>query len=324
MIAGALGIRTAAWRRWSTRDVHARAARRRRGRPLAIDADVRARIRACYDQHYRAWGPQVLACWCAREGLGSYSATTIARVIADLMPPPVPEPAPRRYEVTRSDAVWGEDGAGFTERKRKKELLLVQDEHARHTLANRLADGPARENDVIANLEQAFRRYGAPLVLKHDGGKIFHGEAMCDLLARWGVIALTGPRSWPGYNGKSERKIRDVRTTEHALRRHGIRGALRDRLDLVFEDLDEVRPRPMLGGCTAREVYERDRGGLPDRASFIQEVDDETRQRRARARTRRQWQAARRHAIEAVLFRHGLLREIPDVSRNSAAEKGTK
>jgi len=115
-------------------------------------------------------------------------------------------------------AVWAEDGAGFRERGRKKELLVIQDEHSRYKVNHRLVDGPATGEDVCDYLEQAFEQHGAPLVLKHDGGAIFHTEGVRNLLRRWGVIELTGPRYYPQYNGKKERSIRDIKSYERAMR----------------------------------------------------------------------------------------------------------
>ena len=308
MIAEALGITTDALRHYESRRVKPPT---RRGRPEVIDATTRLQIRNCYELHHKQWGPQVLREWCKRDGLGTWSASTISKVIEDLQTPEPESPAPRRYEVTCSDVMWSEDGTGFGRGNNKQELLVAQDEHARLKLADRLVKGPAREADVLSYLEQAFRVHGPPLVLKHDGARIFHTEKMRELLHRWDVIDLTSPRYWPGYNGKQERSMRDIKSMERALRKDGLGRNLRERLDLTLHDLNEERPRPVLGGCTAREVYERDKIDNINRDAFALEVRRKTRKLRAAARTRSERQAARRHAIEAVLSRHGLLRELP-------------
>ena len=283
----------------------------RRGRPEVIDAASRLKIRNCYELHHKQWGPKVLAEWCKREGLGCWSPSTITNVIADLRETKVQPPPPRRYEITRSGVMWSEDGTGFGHGRNKQEMLVAQDEHARFKVATRLANGPAKEKDVICYLDAAFQKHGAPLVLKHDGGKIFHGERMRELLREWKVIDLTSPRYWPGYNGKQERSMRDIHGMERALRRDGVGRNLLGRIDLAMHDLNDERPRPMLAGCTAREVYDRGRIGDIDRDAFALEVRRETRKLHATARSRHERRTARRHAIEAVLSRHGLLREMP-------------
>ena len=316
MMAEVLGTSTPTLSRWLSRKSHPPASPARLGRPAVIGEAVRERIRACYLDHYGQWGPQVLAAWCRREGLGKWCASTIAEVIADLREECEDQPAPLRYEITASGVMWSEDGAGFRERGRRKELLIAQDEHARFKVSHRLVSGPADGSDVVAYLEEAFQRYGPPLVLKHDGGSIFHMESMHKLLERYSVVELTGPRAWPRYNGKKERSIRDVRSYERAMRRSGVEGTLEQRLDATVDDLNFERPRPVLGGRTAIEAFVEDRITLPKRQEFRKEVETATTRRRVRARSRWELKEARRRAVEEVLSAYGLMKEIGDVSRN--------
>jgi len=173
VMAEVLAISPSALSRWLDRRQRP-ATVARCGRPCVIDAEARERIRACYAEHLGQWGPQVLAGWCRREGLGDWSASTVAVVVADLREPKPAVPPPVRYEITASNVMWSEDGTGIKLRGRKQELLVVQDEHARCKLNWELADGPATSKDVHSYPEQAFGRHGAPLVLKHDGDAIFH------------------------------------------------------------------------------------------------------------------------------------------------------
>jgi transposase InsO family protein len=243
----------------------------------------------------------------------------VAAVIADLRAEPEVAPDPIRYEIMAPNVMWSEDGTGFKEKGRKKELLIAQDEHARFKVNTRLVDGPARESDVVCYLEEAFERYGPPLVIKHDGDAIFHGDRMQKLLHRYEVLDLTGPRSYPQYNGKKERSIRDVKSYERALRRSGKRLTLRERLDEAIQDLNEERPRPVLGGHTAREVFTQNNIKLTDRQCFRKEVDRTEQRLLATARSRWERRSARRRAIEGVLLRYSLMKESGDVSRNYEA-----
>ena len=296
----------------------------RLGRPEVIGAPERERIRACYRDHFGEWGPRVVAAWCERKGLGSWSPGTIAAAIADLREEKEPEPAPVRYEMTASNVMWSEDGTGFRKRRRKRELLVVQDEHSRRKLHWRLAEGPARSDDVHAYLSEAFDRYGAPLVLKHDGDAIFHEERVAELLRSHGVVELTVPRGYPRYNGKQERSMRDIKSYERALRRHRVGRSLRQRLMATMRDLNEDRPRPVLGGRTANEAYERGRRTLPDRAAFIAEVEDTERKLNEVATSRHERNSAHRRAVEKVLMRHSLMTLEGDVSHNSCGETWTE
>lgn len=307
MVAEALGVTPRALEVWQERQAAACVLDKPRGRPQVIPPEARERIRACYTARFGQWGPRVLKSWCEREGLGSWSAGTIAKVIADLREPEEPDPPSLRLEVTAPDVMWSEDGTGFGRRSRKRELLVVQDEHSRLKLNSRLVKGPAGSRDVVCYLKEAFDRYGAPLVLKHDGDGIFHEKNVGRLLDEHGVVSLTSPPGWPGYNGKTERSMRDIKSYERAMRRHGVRGRLEDRLNITLTDLNEERPRPMLGGRTAAEAYRDRRGALPDRRTFIRSVDQEEARLRSAATSRREARSARRRAIENVLVRDGLM-----------------
>jgi hypothetical protein len=322
-MAEVLQITPAALARWQHRQGDGDEVATGRGRPYAVLPAARLRIRACYEAHFGQWGPQVLREWSLREGLGEWCAATIDQIISDLKEPDTKPKAKRRYEVTQSGVMWSEDGAGFRQRGQKWELVVAQDEHARYKVGHRLVAGPAQERDVVTYLEAAFEKHGAPLVLKHDGGKIFHGEQVQALLEKWQVLDLTGPAYWPPYNGKKERSIRDIKGYERAMRRHGVGRTLSDRLDATIKDLNEDRPRPMLGGRTAREAYEAGRGPLPDRAELRKEVELQENRLMSLATCRRQVRGARRRAVEVVLSRHGLLRETGDVSRDFSSDRAT-
>ena len=316
MIAEALDITEHGLSRWQRRNGSQSQVGKRRGRPEVIPRAARECIRACYVAHYGQWGPQVMRQWCRRENLGLWSAGAIAAVIKDLREELPERPKPTRYEISAPNVMWSEDGTGFRERGGKQELLVIQDEHSRLKLGHRLTDGPADEDAVCEYLAKAFAKHGAPLVLKHDGASIFHGDRVTRLLAEHRVTALTGPRSYPQYNGKQERSMRDIKSYERAMRRHGVRGTLQERLDATVHDLNEDRPRPILRGRTAREAYEDDHVELPDREIFIQEVDRIEQELRSAARSRREVKAARRRAVEQVLLSYGLMREWSDMSHN--------
>lgn len=316
MTAQTLGVSPAALRSWQTRQQKTPTAERR-GRPEVIPPAAREQIRRCYREHYRQWGPRVLAAWCDREGIGRWSHGAIERVIADLREPQQKPPPPVRYEMTASDVMWSEDGTGFGNRQRKQELLVLQDEHSRLKLNWSLVRGPAQASDVVSYLEQAFIKYGAPLVLKNDGDSIFHEQQVARLLDRYGVVLLTSPPYWPGYNGKTERAMKDIKSYERSMRRHGVRGSLDERLDVTMQDLNEDRPRPVLQGRTAREAYQD--GGkvpLPDRQKFRAAVDMEELDLLRAARTRKDLDNAHRRAIENVLLRDGLMVVTGNVSHD--------
>jgi transposase InsO family protein len=287
---------------------------RKLGRPLAVAAEVRLKIRNCYMEHYKQWGPRTLADWCRREGLGYYSPSTISCIIDGIRDSPPPKEKPRRYEITAPGVLWSEDGAGFRDWGRKRELLLLQDECSRYKVNTRLVKGPAKSDDVCDYLREAFDKHGAPLVLKHDGDSIFHEDRVQKLLESYGVINLKSPARYPPFNGKMERSIRDIKSYERAMKRFDSGSTLGYRIEIAIHDLNEERPRPVLGGRTAREVFEGKRRPLPDRRRFYNEVMEAEQMMLSESCTRKQKDDARRRAVEMVLLRKGLMKEITDVS----------
>ena len=323
MIAEALGVSSCALVRWSDRQAQARSSNPR-GRPTVIDEEVGAMIRKCYLAHYGQWGPRVLASWCSREGLGNWSAGTVAAVVADLRTEEEKAPAPVRFEMTATGVMWSEDGTGFRQKGKKQELLVVQDEHSRRKLNWELVDGPATSRQVKRYLKAAFAKYGAPLVLKHDGDGIFHTPEITALLEKHGVLDLTSPAGHPGYNGKMERSMRDIKSYERAMRNFGHKGTLKARIDSTMEDLNEARPRPVLGGRTACEAYTEGLSELPDRRLFRQEVKLKEQKLLSTARSRSEVRSARRRAIEQTLWCYGLMEIEGNVSHDFWSEVRTK
>jgi hypothetical protein len=309
--------------RWITRQQRAPALPKKLGRPEVIPTEARWKIRECYTRHYGQWGPKVLSLWAKRQGIGTFSSGAIARIIADLKEQPEQKPKPRRYDLIAPFVMWSEDGAGFRERKRKKELLVLQDEYSRYKINRRLVPGPAQSGDVCEYLKQSFDRHGAPLVLKHDGGSIFHEKQVTDLLHQYGVVSLISPPRYPPYNGRKERSIRDIKSYERAMKRKQPDSTLAGRIDAAITDLNEERPRPVLNGRIARELFDNDRIPLPNRRRFISEVKATERMLKDHARSRRDRRSARRKAIEEVLSVYGLLVDRADVSTYLRAETAT-
>ena len=323
MIAEALGIGPDSLSRWLERQEYLSWSDRC-GRPCVVDSKTRVKVRECYSAHLGQWGPQVLVAWCRREGLGNWSAGTLAAVVDDLREPKEVLPAPVRYEITASNAVWSEDGTGFLQGGRKQELLVVQDEHSRRKLNWDLATGPATSWNVARYLKCAFEKHGAPLVLKHDGDVIFHTPEIRALLEKYEVLDLTSPAGHPGYNGKQERSMRDIKSYERAMRKHGDKGSLAGRIGVTMKDLNDDRPRPVLGGRTAREAYIAGLNQLPDRKLFRASVESKEQELLASATSRSEARKAHRKAIEQALWSYGLLSIEGKVSHDFLLEVGTK
>lgn len=321
MVALIVGITFQAFSKWLCKQLSPEEVTCKLGRPEVMEPEVVRAFQQRYLDSYKTWGTHVLREWGIRQGHGAFAPGTISRTIKPLRDEPPEKVKPKRYEITAPDVMWSEDGTGFKQNGYKQELLVLQDEHARFKLNRRLVDGPAKAQNVHDYLKDAFEKYGPPLVLKHDGHSVFHEKDVQDLLQRHGVVDLTGPVHYPKYNGKKERSIRDIKTFERAMRRHGPKDTmLIQRIDAAIHDLNEERPRPVLGGKTAREVYENTPRIAVDRAQFRKEVDLRESQLKASARSRKEQDSARRRAIEQVLLVYGLMAKREDVSTISTTQ----
>ncbi|MCP4602309.1 MAG: transposase [Proteobacteria bacterium] len=296
---------------------------KKRGRPESIDSEARWKIRKCFQEHFGQWDSTVLREWAIREGIGSWSASTIAKVIADLKPKPEPKPKSKRYEITASMVMWSQDGTQFKDHRKKKELLVLQDECARYKANWRLAAKAATADDVVDYLRVSFEKHGAPLVLKQDGASIFRDEKVRQLLSEYYVVDLTSPPGYPQYNGKKERSMRDIKSYERALRKNRVSDSLETRIELTMNDLNNDRPRPVLKGQTAREVFQQKQTRLPNRRRFKMEVETKQLELEDTAKNITEIKAARRRAVIEVLSNYGLLNWGGNVSTNFQAETGT-
>jgi hypothetical protein len=293
------------------------------GRPESIDADARWKIRSCYQQHFGQWGSEVLSWWVKREGIGCWVPDTIAKVIADLKPKPEKKRKPLRYEITEPMVMWSEDGAGFKDGKRKREAMILQDECARYKVHTRLAEGPASEQHVLEYLEEAFQTHGAPLILKQDNIAYQNTEAVQKLCNRHGVLLLNSPVHYPQYNGKKERSVRDIKGYIRALQRNDVGENLEEQLALAVHDLNVDRPRPVLGGHTAQEVFAHRQHRLPNRKQFLIRVQTKQLELEEKAVDRKEKEAARRRAVEQVLLHYDLIKWKGNVSANLKAKTAT-
>ncbi len=88
-------------------------------------------------------------------------------------------------------------------------------------------------------------------------------------------------------------------------------------------DLNGERPRPVLNGRTAWEVFEGDQRQLPQRSVFRKEERKVEEKRLVVACSRKEQASARRKAVEAVLLSYGLFKEIVDVSPKLNSEIAT-
>jgi hypothetical protein len=92
-----------------------------------------------------------------------------------------------------------------------RHVLAVRDLASRRQLLLRPTPQPDA-GIAVATLEHLFIAGTAPLVFKSDNGSPFVAEAFAALLARWQVVPLLSPPSWPAYNGAIEAGFSSAKT----------------------------------------------------------------------------------------------------------------
>ena len=112
--------------------------------------------------------------------------------------------ATRHLEWCLPGSVWATDTTEIKIGDAKYYVQTIRDLASRYTITPYLNHVPTDE-EVAHMLEEAFKRYGAPLFLKRDNGKNENGTAVAAVLAAWHVIPLNSPVAYPQYNGSVER-----------------------------------------------------------------------------------------------------------------------
>jgi len=188
-------------------------------------------------------------------------------------------PRRRRRRVPRSstpfahadapNAVWCIDFKGdFLVGRRRCYPLTVTDAYSRYLLAC-VALGNTRTAGVKRVLEQVFRTFGLPKVIRSDNGSPFasvHGPGgLSELSAWWHKLGIRHERIEPGkpqQNGRHERLHLTLKLDVHlgcSSRRRQQRA-----FDGFRHDYNNVRPHEALGQTPPAEFYERSFVSLPD------------------------------------------------------------
>jgi transposase InsO family protein len=116
----------------------------------------------------------------------------------------------RRILWKRACVVWSMDETELGWCGQKIRLHHIQDLGSRYKFAP-LAAQRISSDKVAGKLEELFKDYGAPLVLKRDNGSALNGQAVDAVLEKHLVIPLNSPASYPPYNGGMERAQRELK-----------------------------------------------------------------------------------------------------------------
>jgi hypothetical protein len=154
----------------------------------------------------------------------------------------------QRLHCPHAGTVWAMDAAVILGVR----WLVVTDLASRYRFPLLLADQlPAQR--IRPYLEQIFRLYTPPLVIKRDNGSNLDNPLVDDVLGAYGVLALNSPCRYPRYNGAVEYAQREIKTLVLILHRFAglpIVEALERTPGIL-----NTKPRPCLHGATADDVF---------------------------------------------------------------------
>lgn len=209
-----------------------------------------------------SWGPKRLVFELARrevEPLPSESAVYRALVRLSLIDPAARRPRDRkwrRWERGTPMELWQMDVVGgfVLADGRKLKALTGVDDHSRFCVSAHLMVRESSRN-VCDGLRAAMGRWGVPVEILTDNGKVFTGrfnqppaEVLFDRICRENGIThrLTQPRS-PTTTGKIERFHRSLRTEFRTDRTFKDLPAAQAELDEWVRDYNDHRPHQAIG-----------------------------------------------------------------------------
>lgn len=195
-------------------------------------------------------------------------------------------------------------------------LLMIRDLASGCRLASVACTGE-KASTVVKTLELLFAAFGAPLVIKHDGGPGFIAQRTQTFLEEHDVFSMRSPARTPEYNGSIERSLgwdkeRIERVAE--LAGHGGYWTLEDIERARLQANATLFPRG-LRGKTPEEVFAaRVLITAKERAAFKRTVDELTTAELKKHQddsgiitARAPFETLERRAITRALVKHGYL-----------------
>jgi len=107
--------------------------------------------------------------------------------------------------------VWAMDDFEYTDKGVKHYVHQVQDLASRNKFEPLDSTEPVKGEEVAANLQKLFKKYGAPLFMKRDNGSNLNHSKVRDTLETFGVIPMNNPAYYPQFNGGVERAQGEVK-----------------------------------------------------------------------------------------------------------------
>lgn len=248
--------------------------------PQAIGPSVRALVLEARVKHPR-WGPRKLLAWLEKRN--SRLELPAPSTVGDLLRRHgLVKPRRRRRtyaampskvlsESSESNAVSAMDFKGWfrTGDGQRCNPFTVTDTFSRYLFVCRHLER-GTELAVRTVLEEIFREYGLPLVMRSDNGSPFASAGLCGLsklavrLIRLGIQVERIEPGKPQQNGRHERMHRTLKLEAASPPAATLRGQLRQ-LETFRHSYNWERPHEALGGRTPGRVYVPSPRRFPDR-----------------------------------------------------------
>lgn len=201
------------------------------------------------------WGPEKLSQYLSREQICYLSTSTLHRIkkqiekeidINDIK-------INLRYEFIEPNDCWSLDFMEFNWGKQKLHLSFILDDKSRYILNWSITASPTFEF-VKELLSNTFKHHGKPKVIKSDNGPQFRKQFQAQL-KEWLITHHPNPYYTPNYNGKTERKNRDLR---EIVDRFDDDISLEEIFSTISSSIYEhnhIRPHQSLEGATPYQSY---------------------------------------------------------------------
>lgn len=147
---------------------------------------------------------------------------------------------------------WSLDTTEYGPEKMK--ITPLRDLASRYQLPTPLVGAEEEGERIALYLDLMFKKEGAPMFLKRDGGSPLNCHQVDAVLERHQVLPLNSPPGYPQYNGAIERSMRDLQGALDQRRWLALQVPMSIELELVTHHLNHRRLRS-LGGQTPCQVY---------------------------------------------------------------------
>jgi hypothetical protein len=114
----------------------------------------------------------------------------------------------KRIQWLLPGTAWSIDTTEYGPQRLK--ITPLRDLASKYQLPTPLVEPREEGTKIALYLELMFKKEGAPMFLKRDGGSPLNCSAVDQLLERYAVLPLNSPPGYPRYNGSMERSMRDL------------------------------------------------------------------------------------------------------------------